>query len=900
MRLNKKRLAALAMSAVMAASAVPFPVYAEELSAGDDVVVSSEVVAEPTTEAVVETPEVGRAGLLTSVTMNYDWETGKISNVKITDVDGKVYTPEELGATVSDPVVTPKTCHSYEKVVVKITVDGAITPLVWSQENTAAGKLEHTWEYFQEKTQTGVCNGVGDAAYDIYTQYKKCTAEGCDQTKVATSESVDKDNYQAPVKVKAEHKEGEIKSYKVSESSITADGVTAVNTKLDKDGKPVLINTNLSGKYGVQYECPVCKETFWKQEELEATTYGPVDVLTSVEAAGKEAYKPVNISDVTIVALENKNFTPGEFPLSQEKMAELIELEDCEKAGQFTIKYTIDGKDRYATYTVDAHHYQTYDTVVVKDSEKNLIKVSVDSETRKATVTSNSCKDTVEYIVVTHCSADDCGKAHTIPQGYVELTDKNVTAPSDDSVISERKETVKPAGDHSYVTIPALDKIVKDGKAVTIAELVKAVNNNKNVKLTIPENICETGGTVKVDWVCQVCGASEKTADVKILQSNHVEGDIKVENEVKATCTSEGSKDEVTRCVYCNKVLSKTTFKTGRLKHTNETAVAQNSNSDKTATVEFVGTKFVDDNSRVYEYVTTGAGKDTGLLGAEKDAKKVGNNKDNSFNILMNVYTECEECGGNKHILTGEALDSLKVVDIKKQDDKGQGGYIVLEAKFTRSDENNVDKKVVTVTSGKIPYYSSMDAYTGRTEPEVLNGIIVEDGVAKYYVNGVFQKDYTGMVTDGARKFLVVEGLVAKDMNGLWYDEASKTWFFFVEGEVSVNHTGLTLYDGEWFYVANGKLDEAVTGLVPYNGGTFLFTEGRLRNDVNGLWQDINNLDDWYFLALGQVQNLYSGVAQYDGAFFVVKNGKLDTSYNGTIKYDGETFKVVNGQLITK
>ena len=162
------------------------------------------------------------------------------------------------------------------------------------------------------------------------------------------------------------------------------------------------------------------------------------------------------------------------------------------------------------------------------------------------------------------------------------------------------------------------------------------------------------------------------------------------------------------------------------------------------------------------------------------------------------------------------------------------------------------------------------------------------------------QKDYTGILDYAGNKFLIVSGELANDVNGLWYSEADKTWYFLVEGDVRTDYTGTVLYDGEWFYVSNGRLNEAVNGLVPYNGGTFLFIEGRLRTDVNGLWQDINNPDDWYFLALGQVQTQYKGVAMYDGGFFVVENGKFDKDYNGTIKYDGETFKVVGGQLVIK
>ena len=66
----------------------------------------------------------------------------------------------------------------------------------------------------------------------------------------------------------------------------------------------------------------------------------------------------------------------------------------------------------------------------------------------------------------------------------------------------------------------------------------------------------------------------------------------------------------------------------------------------------------------------------------------------------------------------------------------------------TKDNWGSNDWKYVTVTSAKIPYYSSMKAYVGRVEDAVLNGLHKdEDGVYRYYVNGELQKDYTGVIT---------------------------------------------------------------------------------------------------------------------------------------------------------
>ena len=343
-----------------------------------------------------------------------------------------------------------------------------------------------------------------------------------------------------------------------------------------------------------------------------------------------------------------------------------------------------------------------------------------------------------------------------------------------------------------------------------------------------------------------------------------------------------------------------------RLKHSNEANVDVNGvgeddyATDKTATVKFIGDVVVDPGYNTYKVGTnltsnyvnqnTGAGKQK-FAGYDVKTGKLG--------VYTQVFTNCTECNNHEVRLANwrqEAV-TLKVKDVQ-QDKNGRAGYIVLEATYTKTNDEN---KVITAVSPKIPYYSSLDAYNGRVEPESKNGLYKdEDGKYRYYVDGVFQKDTTGVINFAGNKFVVVNGVLINETNGLWYDEATKTWYFLSEGQVRTDYSGTALYDGEWFYVSNGKLNEAVNGLVAYNGGTFLFTEGRLRTDVSGLWQDINSPEDWYYLALGQVQTNHSGVVQYDGGFFVVKEGKFDKTYNGKIKYDGKEFKVVNGQLITK
>lgn len=839
MRLNKKRLAALAMSAVMAASAVPFPVYAEELSAGEDVVVSA--------ETTVETPEVGAAAeTVTGADFEYNTVTGDYSGKLIwsqgteTEIAKEDIKKEEKAAT----------CTEGSKVILSTVYDGK----TWKEDFEVGAALGHDMTGEEERVQTKAptCTEKGEI-----TIYSTCTR--CDHKEVKGTEEIP-----------AAHSFTDEVKYIVSADR---------NTKLDENGQPVLIYSTKSGSYDVQTKCSECGKF--------------IPTKTNVIINAETIEKAVVLEKENIVTNLNNIAAndPNAFPLDEEK----LELEDCSKEGKYTVRF-FDGNDNIigtTKFTVAPHHYNTYKSVVVDDKSKGLLSVKT-NEDGSLTVKNTSCSVAVEYTEVTHCSAKGCDKKdHVLNKGEAELPAGVHTGKANTAVVLTEKKTAKPTGKHTLddAAKGRIADVVKKGNVVYSA-LLDAAKESKYVQFDVPENVCENGGVVTVKYLCKSENKVVETEDIKVSPEKHQPKEASVENIVKATCQNAGSYDVVTRCRLCDKEMTKTTVKSPRLKHTNEESVAvDKKEKDTSATLEFVGDKLVDDKGAYLNKKNWNIGEGN-WAGYEKYGK--------TFRVVPTIYNNCTECNDHKVLISEVDYETFKIVEVQKEDSKGQNGYIVFEATYQKPLKGG-SYKIETVKSGKIPYYSTMEAYTGRVEDAVLNGLHKDDdGVYRYYVNGELQKDYTGMIEDNKEKYLVVKGVLATDINGLWHSDVDKVWYFFVEGHVRADYTGVALYDGEWFYVSNGKLDEGVTGLVPYNGGTFLFTDGRLRNDVNGLWQDVNNPADWYFLALGQVQNQYSGVAQYDGAFFVVKNGKLDTSYNGTIKYDGKTFKVVNGQLITK
>ena len=181
-----------------------------------------------------------------------------------------------------------------------------------------------------------------------------------------------------------------------------------------------------------------------------------------------------------------------------------------------------------------------------------------------------------------------------------------------------------------------------------------------------------------------------------------------------------------------------------------------------------------------------------------------------------------------------------------------------------------------------------------KPEKPLINGLHQgPDGIWRYYVNSIFQKDFSGILEYEGNSFVLKNGVLCQDASGL--NLVDGVWYFLTEGRIRTDVTQVVMYDGEWFYVSNGKLDTSVNGLVPYDGETFVFVDGRLAQEGNGLW--VGEEGVWYFLSNGRVAREHTGLAMYDDEWFYVVNGKIAVDYNGTVEYNGGTFKVVGGMV---
>ena len=145
-------------------------------------------------------------------------------------------------------------------------------------------------------------------------------------------------------------------------------------------------------------------------------------------------------------------------------------------------------------------------------------------------------------------------------------------------------------------------------------------------------------------------------------------------------------------------------------------------------------------------------------------------------------------------------------------------------AKTVTYTENGETKYLETETttakylSADTPYYLGTGLYQDA------------DGVWRYYIDGDFAEDYSGIVNFDDKQFVVANGVLCQDASGL--TPIDDEWYYLTEGRIRTDVTQVVMYDNEWFYVVNGKLAVDYNGTVEYNGGTFKVVGGMVKEQI--------------------------------------------------------------------
>ena len=178
------------------------------------------------------------------------------------------------------------------------------------------------------------------------------------------------------------------------------------------------------------------------------------------------------------------------------------------------------------------------------------------------------------------------------------------------------------------------------------------------------------------------------------------------------------------------------------------------------------------------------------------------------------------------------------------------------------------------------------------TGAEVKNGLhLAEDGMWKYYVNGVVDTGYTGITQFGGTLFYVINGVWDGSYTGLV--EHNGTLYYVVGSVQDVSYNSLAMYNGTWYCVRSGVVDTSYTGMTQFGGTLFYAINGVWDGSCTGMVESEGTL---YYVVGSVVDATYNSLAMYNGMWYYVSGGKVNTEYVGLINYGGTLFYIRDGK----
>ena len=249
---------------------------------------------------------------------------------------------------------------------------------------------------------------------------------------------------------------------------------------------------------------------------------------------------------------------------------------------------------------------------------------------------------------------------------------------------------------------------------------------------------------------------------------------------------------------------------------------------------------------------------------------------------------------------TSKLEAAIKAAEALNKEDYTEASWSNLEAELAEAKED-----LATVPTGKTSQ-ESIDESTAHlnaaiAELEKVNkftGLANEaaaDGNWYYYTDGDVDEEMTGLAANANGWFYVKDGKVDFSYTGLVQNESG--WWYVQNGAISFAATGL-VYDSNygWWYVNGSAIDFGYTGLVyDSNYGWWYVTGGAVNFGYTGLVYD--SIYGWWYVEGGAVNFGYNSLVPYGGSWWKVTGGMVDFGFTGIVNYYGTNYRVVNGQV---
>ena len=785
MRLNKKKLAALAMSAVMAASTMPFPVLAEEFTDGD-----AANVQDTYAYVWVDHVEFAENGDVTVYYSNGDTATGKATKVPASE------------ASCTEPA---KYRWSY-------TVQGEEyrSDIAYAEGNALGHNYVRQW--VEEGAALCEVNGWGHYA-------KVCTR---------CKDEIDSEGTVLINPLGHNYELGKTVIDPTSCNNI--DPITGQLQDPTKPGSYDLVTPRTCTRCHNDGE-PIVKHV--TKSATDVTEYAKY--VTRWNESGIDS----NIVGIYVNGSLDTNFE-GYTPEYIQTHADKIVLSDCSKVGT----YWITTNDKYGyqigtpeKVTVAAHHVYNV-TWKGKTAEDNkLLKPVRDKDGNQTGVTSNSCIKSANYYEIKTCV--HCGN-ETKTEGVAQPTGEHRTNMTTKNLVESAVNFAKVNGALTATEYEAylgnLDdaKITKNNTCeadgtVTVAyiclECGKETGETATISVkklghewgdTVKENIveatCGNDGSYDLVHTCKVCGEKEI-----------VTPGVKVPANGKHSFVVKDGVDETNAFVKFTgtKVVD---FAGENLTRKGQTLEKRFYPNDFTVSAEAAIT--CDTCGKTYNLNTW--------------------NNTVAEDLTLTIVDIEKEEKGEAGSITLKAGFVKTLADGKKE--KVEDTYTVpyfssMAAYLDRDTEKDPINGLHKDDDGVWRYYENNEFkkdFTGIAEYQggkffVANGVLCSDakglnlyngewyflaggqiqtqvtGLAMYngewffLTNGKLDRSKTGLVEYDGAKFIIAKGELQR-YSGLWQDPADGTWYFAALGQIQEQYTGTAIYDGQTFELVNGKL----------------------------------------------------------------------------------------------
>lgn len=200
-------------------------------------------------------------------------------------------------------------------------------------------------------------------------------------------------------------------------------------------------------------------------------------------------------------------------------------------------------------------------------------------------------------------------------------------------------------------------------------------------------------------------------------------------------------------------------------------------------------------------------------------------------------------------------------------------------------DEQAIEDKIV---EGMNYYEHHKNEFAGKLLNQ--NGKKGEDG--KPDENTGWEIDWTRGI--GAGKKLPAgakwNGLAdAADRNG--------NWWYYTDGKVDPNHSGVESNKNGWWRVENGKVNFKATGIYSNRYGWWRVENGKVNFKANGVYK---NQYGWWKTTNGKVTFHETGVFQNEYGWWRVENSKVNFKANGIYQNRYGWWKTTNGKITFK